>query len=201
MFGGVSDRLVCANNTLWLDEAKREPLRSGVNLNKWTFFKKMKAITNSQIALEIDHSTAWLASQEYFFKAMDKLKPLIGKPEIIYYQLQHDSKSALKLMELAKQEHCDWKIKWLGEYPKGFDPFARPTVIEHDLYYPVVSSVWKQKVKGLTEGIFFLDLQITVHHTSEASSLLLHTQRDYSFLEELVAESGLDVELIREPDE
>ena len=71
----------------------------------------------------------------------------------------------------------------------------------NDIYYPVLESITSRKIVGVTNPVFFLDLRATVHHAPNQTSLLLHSQFDYSFLEELVAESGLDVELIREPDE
>ena len=126
--------------------------------------------------------------QKRFNMISDFLECNDGKPEFLSLEVLSRPNLATEIVAGCGEIASHWDIRFFSEYRKRFDPFTRPSVLEFEEMYPVVNFISEPKSNS-----FFLDLQVTVYHGLEESSLLLHTQREQSFLQEIADEAGLEI--------
>ena len=123
-----------------------------------------------------------------FRNAVAFLRQQLGKPNFIRLQRQVLYDQAADTAKALSAIDDRWDMSFFSEYRKKFDPFIRPSKIKYERMYPVV-----RRVSEPTENDNFLDLQVTVYHGTDESYLLLHTQRDQTFLQEIADEAGLEI--------
>ena len=152
-----------------------------------SFESNRSRINPQSLALQISE-TSFNIIESLFNDTVACLKQQFGELESIRLQRQVlHNEAAETAMEVAKIDDR-WDMEFFSEYRKGFDPFTRPAEVEFERMYPVV-----RHISEPTENDFFLDLQVTVYHGLEESYLLLHTQRDQSFLQEIADEAGVKI--------
>ncbi|MGB7346248.1 MAG: hypothetical protein WBD20_18665 [Pirellulaceae bacterium] len=135
-------------------------------------------------------------AREWFEGTVSTLERRLGVPRYLELSVRCFPDEIQQCGEFCNEIAPLWRMRLDVEFKDEYQPFVAPD----DLSVTCVHPVWK----AITAAPFdpFLDLQSSVEHRAEGSSLLLHTNRDEPWLQGILREAGLsENSTLLEPEE
>lgn len=127
--------------------------------------------------------------RDLFLQTIEALVPISGPPRGSAFVISGDGDCIPEVVKIANEIAPVWDMTFFGQYKRKFNPYVEPNKNDRQRIYPVLCA--NHEINVADEVI---DLQVNVRHRpGQPSDLVLYSERDFSFMEEVAAAAGLEV--------